>query len=383
MKHDEAPQQHRETRVRALVRQAEQVRYWWEYRGRLKAMLRVIDANGTVQLTAAERASVSEFWAGHGVSRVNTDWYRVFKALNGTVDVRYIPEEIFRVQLEPLLCRRDVSAAYHDKNQLDRLFPDLRRPRTILRNIYGSYLTGDYEPIARADVPRYLAGRNGAHILKPAISGTGSGANVARIELTSEGIALSAMTWTLDDIERVYVQDFVIQEQAGQHESMRQFHPPSLNTVRVISLRFDGTIHVVAATLRMGNGSHVDNGHAGGLLCGVDLASGRITTFAFDVLFRRFDRHPRSSIVFAGQTVPSFTALTAAAQSVHQRLAYFDVVSCDLAVLPDGDACVVEVNTFGQGVEPHQVLKGQPLFGEHTDRVLQLIAARRRSGWNR
>jgi hypothetical protein len=377
------PRRHQDTPVRAWVRRAERLRYWWEYRGRLKEMLRVIDPQGEVQLTATERRDLRAYWAERGVAHLNPDWYRMFKALTGTVDVRYVPEETFRVHLEPFLCRRDVSAAYHDKNQLDRLFPDLQRPRTVLRNIYGSYLTADYVPMARADVPAFLATRRGPHILKPAISGTGSGANVARVEFGGGHVAAGGSRFTLDEIERIYVQDFVIQEQAEQHASLQRFHPASLNTVRIITLRLAGSVHTIAATLRMGNGSHVDNGHAGGLLCGVDLASGRITDWAYDVWFRRYDRHPRTGVVFAGESLTSFAALTATAHAVHARLSYFDVISCDIAVAPNGDACLVEVNTFGQGVEPHQVLKGGPLFGPHTDEVLALIERRRAVGWNR
>ena len=39
--------------------------------------------------------------------------------------------------------------------------------------------------------------------------------------------------------------------------------------------------------------------------------------------------------------------------------------------------------TLGQGVEPHQFLKGTPLFGDETDEVLTLVAERARRGWNR
>ena len=56
------------------------------------------------------------------------------------------------MQLEPMLCRRDVAPAYHDKNQLDRLFPDVQRPRTVLRNIYGNYFDGDYRPVPRESI---------------------------------------------------------------------------------------------------------------------------------------------------------------------------------------------------------------------------------------
>jgi hypothetical protein len=382
MKANELPQQHHDTVVRKTLRKAELVRYWWEYRGRLAALLGHVDGGRTVRLTAQERQTVRAFWARYGVSFINLDWYRLFKALNGTVDPRYIPEETFRTRLEPLLCRRDGSAAFHDKNQMDRIFADVARPRTVLRNIYGAYFDESYRPIGRDTVAAHLASRQGPHFLKPAISGTGSGNNVARVEFTNGAFQIGAASLTLAEIEGIYVQDFVIQEAVRQHPSLARFHDGSLNTIRVITLRLDDTVRPIAATLRMGNGSHVDNGHAGGLLCGVDIATGGLTPFACDVLFRRHERHPLSGEPFAQQCVVSFTQVKELAQSVHARLPYFDVLSCDIAVLEDGAPCLVEVNTFGQGVEPHQFLKGAPLFDADTEKVLELVASRARVGWS-
>jgi hypothetical protein len=383
MKASELPSRHQDTAIRKALRRAELVRYWWEYRSRLRELLRLADPSGTVRLDGHERSAVRDYWRRFGVSYVNQDWYRLFKALTGTVNPQHIPEETFRTRIEPMLCRRDVSAAYHDKNQLDRLLPEVERPRTILRNIYGAYADEQYRPLERTEVMNHLANRAGGHFLKPAISGTGSGHNVARVELEAAGFRIGPTLLSLDDVERTYVQDFVVQEGVRQHASLAAWHPASLNTLRVITLRLDGRIRPVAATLRVGNGSHVDNGHAGGLLCGVNVADGVTTPFAVDVFFRRFARHPLSGEAFDGRAIIAFGAVTALALRVHSRLPYFDVASCDIAVTEDASPCLVEVNTFGQGVEPHQFLKGRPLFDDDTDAVLALVARRSECGWNR
>jgi hypothetical protein len=383
MKATELPSRHQDTAVRKALHRAELIRYWWEYRGRLRQLLRVVDLPGQVRLSAAERSAVRQFWRRFGIGHVNLDWYRLFKAVTGTVNPQYIPEETFRTRIEPILCRRDVSAAYHDKNQLDRLFPAVSRPRTILRNIYGAYADEHYQPLERGAVMAYLADRPGPHFLKPAISGTGSGHNVARVEVAATGFRIGHTVLSLDDIERSYVQDFVLQEGVRQHPSLAAWHPASLNTLRIITLRLDRRIRPVAATLRVGNGSHVDNGHAGGLLCGVNVADGVTTTFAVDVSFHRFERHPISGQAFDGRAIIAFDAIRQLALQVHSQLPYFDMVSCDIAVMQDAVPCLVEVNTFGQGVEPHQFLKGAPLFDAETDAVLALVAQRAQSGWNR
>ncbi len=382
MKPSDLPIRHEDTLPRKLLRRAELLRYWWEYRGRLSTLLRHVDGAHAVRLDAGERRRIREFWNRYGVSYVNPDWYRLFKALTGTVDPRFVPEETFRTRLEPLLCRRDVAAAYHDKNQMDRVFADLSRPRTVLRNIYGGYFDERYQPIRRDAVMAYLADHAGAHFLKPSISGTGSGTNVARVEVADGAFQIGPSSLTLDDIERIYASDFVVQEAVRQHASLALLHPASLNTLRVITCRLDGASRLIAATLRMGNGSHVDNGHAGGLLCGVNTDTGALGGFACDVWFRKHHRHPLTAAAFTGGLV-SFERIRDMALSVHARLPYFDVLSCDIAVLDDGSPCLVEVNTFGQGVEPHQFLKGAPLFDGSTEAVLTLVARRARLGWGR
>ena len=382
MKHPELPRRHQDTLVRKTMQRAELVRYWWEYRGRLATLLRHVEGAQSVRLDAGERQQIRAFWSRYGISYLNLEWYRLFKALNGSVDPRFVPEEIFRTRLEPLLCRRDVSAAYHDKNQMDRAFADLPRPRTVLRNVYGAYSDEGYTPVRREEVAAHLAGRTGPHFLKPSISGTGSGNNVARVEFRDGHFWIGSQALSLEDIERIYVQDFVIQEAVVQHASLARFHAESLNTLRVITLRLNHTMRPIAATLRMGNGGHVDNGHAGGLLCGVAIDTGALKGFACDVLFRRFERHPLSGAGFSGEVL-SFAAVRELALAVHARLPYFDVLSCDIAILADGSPCLVEINTFGQGVEPHQFLKGAPLFDADTEGVLELVASRARSGWSR
>lgn len=357
------------------------MRYWWEYRGRLATLLKHAENGRSVRLDARERQEIRRYWSGYGIGYINLDWYRLFKALNGTVDPRYVPEETFRTRLEPFLCRRDVSAAYHDKNQMDRVFAELPRPRTVLRNVFGAYFDEAYRPIRRDAVPAHLSERRGAHFLKPAISGTGSGNNVARVEFDRGQFMLGSTALSLRDIEKIYVQDFVIQEAVQQHASLAAFHPASLNTIRVITRRLDDSLRAIAVTLRMGNGSHVDNGHAGGLLSGVDIRSGALKGFACDVLFRKFTTHPLTGVPFTGDVV-SFGSVRELALAVHARLPYFDVLSCDIAVLETGSPCLIEVNTFGQGVEPHQFLKGAPLFDTETDTVLDLVSTRARSGWN-
>lgn len=61
---------------------------------------------------------------------------------------------------------------------------------------------------------------------------------------------------------------------------------------------------------------------------------------------------------------------------VHQRLIYHDMVTFDIAIANNSRPCLVELNLFGQGIEPHQLLQGRPIVGEFTDELLQKALTR-------
>ena len=84
MKLGDLPIRHQDSLIRKTLRRAELVRYWWEYRGRLATLIRGVEGGRSVHLDSRERQEIRRFWSHYGVSYVNPEWYRLFKALNGT-----------------------------------------------------------------------------------------------------------------------------------------------------------------------------------------------------------------------------------------------------------------------------------------------------------
>ncbi len=67
-----------------------------------------------------------------------------------------------------------------------------------------------------------------------------------------------------------YKKDFIVQEFLYQHNFFHQMHRDSLNTIRIISLRLNGSIHILSRVVRMGNdGSFTDNAESGCITCGL------------------------------------------------------------------------------------------------------------------
>jgi len=371
----------RPTRVRKFLDQMERIRYALAYRKTLKSDLRLNPDILRYRIGREQGREIRSFWRGHGVNYVNLDWYKFQGGLLGKVDPRFIPEETFRIEIEPHLNSRGLAGAYEDKNLIDMRFADFRRPVTVLRNMHGIYYDAAYQPLNRPDALAVLKRLDGAYIVKPCLGDTGGGQNVNRITISNGTIQADDRAIGIADIERTYKTNFIFQEVVEQHPEMAIYHPKSLNTCRIMTLRLDGAYHVIAGVLRMGNGKYTDNLCSGGLSAGIDINTAVLTPFALDGHYRKFTCHPASNVVFQGRTVPMLDQIKSLALSVHARLSYFDMVSHDIALCQDGQPCLIEVNLFGQAIQAFQILKGSPIFGEHTDRVLEMVDRRRQGAW--
>ena len=71
--------------------------------------------------------------------------------------------------------------------------------------------------------------------------------------------------------------DSLIEECIEGCAELQRFHPESLNTIRVVTVRGRSGIRVLGSFIRFGRGGAVvDNAHAGGLFAHVDITEGRL-----------------------------------------------------------------------------------------------------------
>ena len=94
--------------------------------------------------------------------------------------------------------------------------------------------------------------------------------------------------------------NIIVQPVLRQHPDLAALYPHAINTVRIDTLRTEAGVISNAAVLRVGiGGAVVDNGVAGGLVAGIDLATGRVRPtarqkpkFSQD-LYRRHPEKPK------------------------------------------------------------------------------------------
>jgi hypothetical protein len=114
--------------------------------------------------------------------------------------------------------------------------------------------------------------------------------------------------------------------------------PASLNTLRFVTvINKEKKLHIIAALLRMGNGTAItDNYHDGGMACAIDLETGRLKGKAYGMNCVSYDVHPYSKIKFDGYEIPQFEDCV----NLIKEIAFVEpearYVGWDLAITPNG-----------------------------------------------
>ena len=208
----------------------------------VKARIRRI--GGGYKGSAGEfRRTVLAYWKKYGV-RPKRYWYALYCARKGAYDPRYVPDSMWYTRILPYYNNLMFRWPYADKGMYSRLFPDVRRPETIVKNIAGYYYDGDGERlIDRAEAERLCEAEEHL-IVKPTLnSGSGSGIRFWDREKNDP---------TIPALFDLFGASFVVQRIVKQHPDLDKINASSLNTVRVITFHFQDEIHVLSSQLRMG-----------------------------------------------------------------------------------------------------------------------------------
>lgn len=138
----------------------------------------------------------------------------------------------------------------------------------------------------------------------------------------------------------------LIEEQIKQHSEVSAFCDKSVNTVRIVTVLYEGKANFVYALFRMGSGdSCIDNICAGGMYTRLS-ENGELLFPAFcDKTGQYYDVHPYSKKQITGSFLPYFKEsvdLCLSAALVEPNLGY---IGWDVAITPDGPL-LVEANNL-------------------------------------
>jgi hypothetical protein len=340
----------------------------WRYRAKINQLKKQTPEAFRTKIAPAVEREIVDYWRSFGV-KVNLDWHRGYIGICGGENVhRYIPEDIYYAYIERAFCRYDLADAYGDKNEYNRIFPNVPGPETLVRCMNGRFYDREYKNLTSKQANDIIAGNNGHLIVKPSID-SGDGKNVRKLTIDNGKFSFGNEPTDFASLTKDYGLDFLIQHVFQQHPAMAEFHPTSVNTIRFYTLRFDDEIKVISAVFRSGNeGRCFDNR---GIPCGIK-ADGSLNDHATTKYFTKHEVHPVTGKAFRGFVIPGWQAACELVKRLHQNLRYFESVSWDITINPESQPCLMEINLNFQEVNFHQVNNG-PLYGDLTDEVLTRV----------
>lgn len=338
------------------------------YQRKISQFTRGLDEKGVKVLTPEQQQEARSYWKKFGHD-IDLSWHRCYSNGPAGFDPRIIPEYIYYAVTERKLNRKKFAGAYMDKNIYDKIFPRSYLPTSYIKMERGNLFNGEMETIVEKEADRILRDIGEDIVVKRTIGSYG-GKDILFLDKdlrSSEGGKFNSIKSVVERLGN----DFIIQEKVQQHHDIGRFHPSSLNTIRMMTLRFDGKIEELSTVLRFGmNNSLVDNISQGGFALGVS-PDGRMASVGNWDMVNDMKEHPLTKEVFEGSKVPGYDKIRKMAFELHGILTQFDILSWDLTVNKEGTPVFIEVNIMGQGLHHHQYYNG-PLFGDLTDRILKL-----------
>lgn len=140
---------------------------------------------------------------------------------------------------------------------------------------------------------------------------------------------------------------FVLEELIVQEQTMASFHPSSVNTLRIATLRFDDRVEIIHPRIRLGRGNAVvDNAGSGGIIGNIDLKTGLVYA-ACDKKGIKYDTHPDTGIKIVGFEIPRFKEALELVKQLSNVLPKVRYVGWDVALQDDGWV-MIEGNDKGQ-----------------------------------
>lgn len=327
----------------------------------------------TQELTSNEKNQIKEFYSKFGWD-IKNDWHTLYFSVNGFFSEKYIPESLFYQAIEPTLNDFSKLGVYGDKNFYQKLYPKKYQPRTLFRSINDQLLADNYTKISHQLLSSFLKERAGKYVLKPSRNSYG-GRNVFLVYIQDSRVIKDGKQLSFEELSKTFNGNYIVQEYINQHEDVNSLNPRSVNTVRVITLRFHGVIYLLSAFLRLGNGeSFVDNMTNGGMGIGIQ-QNGDFTDFGINVLLEKVNNIPKAIKTSEIRSYPNFNKIEEAVSELHENVFDFDLISWDMLLDKNSAPIMIENNLRLQDVNIHQTLNG-PLFGDMTDQVLEYVAAK-------
>lgn len=149
-----------------------------------------------------------------------------------------------------------------------------------------------------------------------------------------------------DSLYSKCVEDNMLIEECVQAcDEIAEFHPNSLNTIRVVTISNQDKCEVFGALFRMGaHGSVIDNTHAGGVYAPIIVETGTIDIDAIDSQNHHYAHHPDTGKPIKGFKIPFWDQIVKTCKEASQTIPNIHFAGWDLCVTKDGQIEIIEGN---------------------------------------
>ena len=285
---------------------------------------------------------------------------------------RFFIDDSLRWRVISVFNEPEMFGAYADKNLYPISVRTSRQPKTHLRCIDGKIFRGDYSSVVNSNWHECLVPEQ-KFIIKP--SRLADGRQVELCKRVGRSLLIESTAFSLAELNEQYRGNFLIQELIEQSEKVARLHPSSVNTLRMVTLRWKGNIFHLPSFMRIGSGGQCkDNADSGGLCIGFD-DNGMLSPSAFDKRGKELFVHPTSGFNFSKHRlqIPNFSEFQKFVEALHIDIPHHDLVSWDIAVGSDGLPVFIEHNFTG-ALWIYQLTTGMPLFGCLSEDILPWLA---------
>lgn len=175
-------------------------------------------------LTASEKKQVDRLWGGVW-TKPSYRWHEHYKSVNGKFDARYLPCDVFYLDVLPKLSNLKLAAAWEDKSYYSERFPDIPFPKLLYACIDDQICDSHLSPCSYKDVWETVVNKQSVFV-KPSL---GSYQGIGSFILSAVDIG------DLDFVEALSRtgSNYVIQELIHQHDFFAELNQDSVNIIRI------------------------------------------------------------------------------------------------------------------------------------------------------
>lgn len=198
--------------------------------------------------------------------------------------------------------------------------------------------------------------KNGKYICKATIGAFGD--NIYVIEKKSSGIVINKGNVSYEEfMESISGEPYLIQEFIKQHPKINKLNPNSVNTLRIISTRWNEETHILASMIRLGvDNQIVDNASNGGTFVGINIDKGTLMEYGYYYDKPREKCHPNTKTVYKDFQIPYWDEAIKIIKKLHPIIFGISTIGWDIAITEKGPV-IVEIN-WNYSVKGIQIASG-------------------------